>query len=171
MAKAAQPATSTPLSQLYSVLLATVAGVIRSESMAIAIGAFGLMHRTSLLFIGLLATCSPAVVPTAPLQPDDSNTIVIGAAQFGTTVVARVGQILLIPRPADHETWHVSYSSEIVRPLVADEAIRNPGNAGWRFRVIGSGESDLSFEPIPPGEKPAAGIAQQRFLVTIQASD
>jgi hypothetical protein len=113
-------------------------------------------------------------VPTAPQPPDDSSTIVIGAAQFGTTVVARVGQILLIPRPADHETWHVSYSSEIVRPLGAGEAMRTPGNAGWRFRVIASGESDLLFEPIPessPGQKPVPGVAQQRFVVTIRASD
>ncbi len=122
--------------------------------------------------MGLLATCSPAAVPTAPQLSDDPNTIVIGTERFGTTVAARVGQILLIPRPADHETWRVSYSTDIVRPLVADEPIQNPGDAGWRFRVIGRGETDLSFEPIPDssrGETPR--MAQQRFVVTIRASD
>jgi hypothetical protein len=128
--------------------------------------------RPSLLLIGLLATCSPAAVPTTLQPSDDPNAIVIGMERFDTTVGARVGQILLIPRPADHETWRVSFSPDIVRPLVADEAIRNPGKAGWRFRVIGGGETDLSFEPIPDSSRgEAPRIAQQRFVVTIRASD
>jgi hypothetical protein len=148
-----------------------VAGYVRIHHQGHVVS-FPQALRTSVLLIGLLATCSPAAVPRAPQLSDDPNPIVIGTERFGTTVVARVGQILLLPRPADHETWRVSYSPDIVRPLVADEAMRNPGKAGWRFRVIGRGETDLSFEPIPDsscGETPR--IAQQRFVVTIRASD
>jgi hypothetical protein len=132
------------------------------------------VHCVSLVLIGLLATCTPAAVPTtSPQKTNDTNTVVITAQEFGTTVTARVGQTLVIPRPTEHETWRVSYSPEIVRPLDA-ATLRNPGKGGWRFRVAGSGETDLSFEPVSEpsrDETPGPGVAQQRFVVTIRASN
>ena len=98
--------------------------------------------------------------------PTAGRTVRITASQFGSDVMVRVGDVLKVERPADHDTWTVDFAREILRSLNTAEGRRTPPPDGWTFAVVGSGTTDLVFTAhVSRGGTPNV----PRFVVSITA--
>jgi hypothetical protein len=126
------------------------------------------MVLPALLLIASVAAagCSTAAGAREVTTPRTERTTRITAAQFGSTVKVRVGDVLVVERPADFNEWTVDFSAEVLRSLNTDEGRRTPPAAGWTFAVVARGTTDLAFTP----RVSTAGAPNvPRFVLTVTA--
>jgi hypothetical protein len=109
------------------------------------------------------ASCTMARLRENP-APAPDRTVRVAAAQFGTEITVRVGDVLVVERPANYEEWDVAFSSDVLRSLNTDQGRRTPPANGWTFAVVGIGSTDLTFTP----HLPKVGTPNvPRFAVTV----
>jgi len=99
-----------------------------------------------------LSEASGVVVPR-------NSEIAITREQFGTAVSAKVGDTITIQWP-NPQNWHIDFGSpplQLIDPT--------PGQQGWRFRAIASGDTDVTLTLITIGDAPPP-----RQSVTIHVS-
>ncbi|MBI4788333.1 MAG: hypothetical protein HY782_14975 [Chloroflexi bacterium] len=140
--------------------------------------------------LSLLGACAAPTVPapaaapvaTAPAPASPTPTVAMATAtvihadviltesqhQIATTV--KVGQIINVSDFPEHE-WTVSYRDLVLLALTPPEKMNRPGPAGWFFRVIAPGSTEIALERVPPpcpGGTPCPP-ALIRFVFPIQA--
>jgi hypothetical protein len=112
------------------------------------------------------AGCSTAAARPDAVAPAAGRTIRVSAAQFGTSIMVRVGDVLKIARPASHETWTLDFSRDVLRSLNTEEGRRTPPADGWTFAVVGTGTTDLAAT----AHSPRGGTGNvPRFVLSITA--
>ena len=118
-----------------------------------------------LLVVSTASACAPAVrdhdVAAAP-SPDSA--VRVTARDFGRTIAVRVGDVLIVERPADYDEWDLAYATEVLRSLNTESGRRRPPAAGWTFAVIGAGTTDVALSPWV-----GQGGTVPRFVVTVTA--
>jgi hypothetical protein len=75
--------------------------------------------------------------------------VVITPASHQQVTTVKVGQIIKVTDAPDLE-WGVSYRPEVLLALTPPEKMSNPGSAGWVFRVIAPGNTEIVLESIAP---------------------
>ena len=98
-----------------------------------------------MLIVSFAAAGCTAAARAPEASPARGRTVRVTAAQFGPTVVVRVGDVLKVERPAPFERWTVDFSRDVLRSLNTDEGRRTPPPDGWTFAVVGAGTTDLAF--------------------------
>jgi hypothetical protein len=94
--------------------------------------------------------------------------LVITPEQLGQTVVARLGQQVVLRRPVDVPRWTLDFDPAILKPLMGTERIRMPGPEGWLFKAVGLGRSEVvatSVSACSPDEPCPPPV---RFSVTVE---
>jgi len=111
-----------------------------------------------------LASCSsaPAFAPASRAVSER----VINAADFGTVVNARRGDVVVVRPPMNADEWQVLFDETILASAVTPDERRHPGADGWRFTVIGTGDADLTFTAVFH----AGGPNPPRFSVTLRCA-
>jgi hypothetical protein len=122
------------------------------------------LHAVSLVCLGLFACDSVAVDPTHAQRGSD---IVVQPSQQSATM--SIGQTISIPRPFDAEEWRVDYSADVLELLNAAEA-RRPGPAGWRFRGIAKGETDVAVTEVVTVSAGGAPPAPRHFVIAVRVT-
>ena len=111
------------------------------------------------------ASCTMAARVPETVSATDRTTR-ISASQFGSDISVRVGDVLVVERPADYDEWNVDFSGDVLRSLNTEEGRRKPPSDGWTFAVTARGTTDLAFTPhIPKGGTPNV----PRFVITVTA--
>ena len=90
------------------------------------------------------AACSTAAARPDAVAPAAGRTIRVSASQFGSSIRVRVGDVLKVPRPANHDAWTLDFSRDVLRSLNTDEGRRTPPTDGWTFAVVGTGTTELA---------------------------
>lgn len=131
----------------------------------------------------LFAACSPsplvsetqATTANSPI-PEMSTAIhadvILTESQHQIPTTILVGEIINVRVVAEAQ-WTVSYRSEVLEALTPPEAMNQPGSAGWFFRAIAPGSTELFLESIPP-ECPAGTACPpnlMRFVFPIQVEN
>jgi hypothetical protein len=124
------------------------------------------LHAVLLLITSLAALGCTRSVGAEAAAPSPGRTIRITASQFGSTVSVRVGDVLKIERPANHERWTVDFSRDVLRSLNTDEGRRTPPPDGWTFAVVHAGTTDLVFTAVA-SQSGTPNVP--RFVLTITA--
>ena len=121
----------------------------------------------ALLFVLSIAGASCTMAARAPgTAAGADRTSRISASQFGSDVSVRVGDVLVVERPAEYDEWNVDFSGDVVRSLNTEEGRRKPPPDGWTFAVIARGTTDLAFTPhLSRGGTPNV----PRFVITVTA--
>jgi hypothetical protein len=105
------------------------------------------MVLPALMLVAMLGAggCTAAArVPDAS-TPARGRTVRVTAAQFGSPVAVRVGDVLKVERPAPFDRWTLDFSRDVLRSLNTAEGRRTPPADGWTFAVVGAGSTDLAF--------------------------
>lgn len=100
------------------------------------------------------ATPSPAISTEATPAPSagaagTSHADITLSRDQADPVTVKVGQIINIPDEPSF-AWDVNYRPEVLLALTPPEQISKPGPAGWFFRAIGAGNTEISLESVPP---------------------
>lgn len=112
------------------------------------------------------AGCSMAARTRDASAPTADRTVRITTTQFGTEVTVKVGDVLVVERPANFDEWDLAFSSEVLKSLNTTEGRRTPPANGWTFAVIAHGTTDLTLTPqVAKGGTPNV----PRFVVTVTA--
>lgn len=122
--------------------------------------AFGILPGL-FLFLGACTTPSnstPGMVETQALPSstvipvtttDIHADIVLTESQHQQLTTVKVGQIINVSDFSGFE-WSVSYYDQILLVLTLPEKMKQPGAAGWFFRVIAPGNTEIVLESIAP---------------------
>ncbi len=97
--------------------------------------------------------------------------VVITPAPGGQTINVRVGQVIEFTLPQISDEWQVTYDAGMLRALTPPDRMRNPGSAGWFFRVVSPGESEVrltSIAPPCPSQTPCP-VTVAQFTYTVKA--
>jgi hypothetical protein len=122
--------------------------------------------RAPLSLTCLLAIASCSSIPVAPQAPrPEPNEHVIAAGDFGGVVNVRRGDVLIVRLPMAADEWQVAFDDTVLSPFGTTENLRHPGNDGWRFTVVGAGETTLSVTPVLRG-----GANPPRFTITVHSA-
>jgi len=112
----------------------------------------------------LLTGCTTTARTTGAGEPE--RTVRVSPGEFGSTVTANVGDVLVVTPPARFDEWTLDFSTDILRSLDTAAGRRTPPPRGWTFAVVGAGTTDLACTPyVSGGGAPNA----PRFAVTITA--
>lgn len=125
------------------------------------------MWRGLILLAVLSTSCASAVQATRTSDYVDADrTVRVTRDRFGGSVDVRVGDVLVVERPADYDEWSLAFSTEVLRSLNTEEGRRRPPADGWTFAVIAKGTTDLAITPyVPRGGTPNV----PKFVVTVTA--
>jgi hypothetical protein len=107
----------------------------------------GLLIVLSLAGVG----CTVAAGRPETVAPARSRTVRVTAAQFGSAITVRVGDVLKVEPPASSDSWTIDFSGDILRSLNTAEGRRTPPRDGWTFAVVGTGTTDLAVTAHRPG--------------------
>jgi len=148
------------------------------------------MTLAAWLAAGLLAACAPAATATQapvvaaspPVTPSPSSPeatpaalitpdLVITPGPPGQAVTLQVGQIIALQPPDPASEWQVTYSSKLFEALTPPDQMRRPGAAGWLFRAIAPGQTDLGLTsiapPCPPGSPCPPNVRRFTWSIVI----
>jgi hypothetical protein len=116
-----------------------------------------------LLALSTALACAPSVRANDPATPSD-RTVRLSSRDFGRTVSVQVGDVLVVPRPANFDEWDLAFSNEVLRSLNTGDGRRRPPADGWTFAVVAAGTTDVSLTPFS-----AQGGNVPRYVVTVTA--
>lgn len=94
------------------------------------------------------ATPAPSAATSAGAAGTPHADITLSRDQ-ADPVTVKVGQIINIPDDPSF-SWDVNYRPEVLLALTPPEQISKPGPAGWFFRAIGAGNTEITLESVPP---------------------
>lgn len=118
-----------------------------------------------LLAVITTSACAPAMQRAeADPAPDADRTVRLSRRDFGRAVQLRVGDVLVVPRPAEYDEWDLAFAPEVLRSLNTEDGRRRPPADGWTFAVVAAGTTDVSFTPFV-----GQGGTVPRFVVTVTA--
>ncbi|MGB8644470.1 MAG: hypothetical protein WCF84_04485 [Anaerolineae bacterium] len=110
---------------------------------------------TSTATMPLLPTTAPTLTRAATIAttanlptPPHANVVITPGLPASVTTV-RVGQVIQI-RITTTASWQVSYDPTYLVSLQPESQMQNPGPAGWFFRALAPGESDVTLTGIAP---------------------
>ena len=114
-------------------------------------------------FALVLAACVPPASPTVDGAASEDR--IIALSQLEEPIVVSVGDVFFVPQPARSDRWYVEYAGDVLEVLRPSEnADREPGRPGWRFRGVARGETEVVLEPRSAA---AASPAPPRFIFTV----
>ena len=108
----------------------------------------------------LAGNCAPASVALVRPSRADSERIV-APKDFGGVVNVRRGDVLVVRPPMAATEWQVMFDESHLEFQGDADNLRSPGPDGWRFKVVGAGETSLTVSPVSRGANPP------RFSVTV----
>ena len=100
-----------------------------------------------------------------PLLPD----VFITPAHSGHRISVSVGQVIGLANPSAATEWQVTYAAEVLEIVTPSENVSAPGSAGWLFRAIAPGQTDLilTSRPQPCSSQTPCPPIPARFIFTI----
>lgn len=98
-----------------------------------------------------ISTSDPSLnEPATTLAATDIHAdVILTESQQQQLTTVKVGQIINIPGESEFE-WSVSYYDQVLLALTPPEEMKQPGDAGWFFRAIAPGNTEIVLESIPP---------------------
>jgi hypothetical protein len=116
-----------------------------------------------------IAICAAASVSVACLQthitaPQAQDPLEVVASQSSQQVQVRLGETFVVHSPTEAVEWELDFAPEILQLLTQAERARAPGPAGWQFRAVGVGASDLMITAVVTV---GAAPAPPRRVVTV----
>lgn len=126
----------------------------------------------------LAASCaSPGLHPAAGnlVQPSPAQRALTAATadvvipQFGDRrQTVRVGQTIGIAPARPGAQWQVAYSSDHLELLTPQEQLEQPGEAGWVWRAVVAGETEITFTMMPDCPKPPCAPNVMQVTVPLE---
>ena len=122
------------------------------------------------LLVGLTSCSSatavaPSTVPSAAAPPiHAASEREIALSEFGTVVSVKRGDVLIIKPPMKADEWQVLFDEAMLSSAATADERSHPGPAGWRFTVVGTGETELTLTAVFRG-----GPNPPRFSLTLRA--
>lgn len=110
----------------------------------------------------LTGNCAPPSVASVQPSRTVSERIVL-RKDFGGVVDVRRGDVLVVRPPMTAAEWQVLYDETFLEFQGTPESLSTPGESGWTFHVVGTGETSLTVTPVVRG-----GPNPPRFTVTIR---
>lgn len=89
------------------------------------------------------------LVPTLPRETEIHADIILTESQNQIPTTVKVGQIIQLQISANAK-WTLNFRPEVLSLLTPHEQASQPGLAGWFFRAIAPGSTEIALESIPP---------------------
>lgn len=97
--------------------------------------------------------------------------VILEVAQKDIPIQVRVNDVIQVRLPLKQMEWQVSYTADLLVPVMPPDRMRNPGADGWFFRAIAPGISNIMLTSIPqpcPTQTPCPSTAA-RWIFIIDA--
>jgi hypothetical protein len=105
-------------------------------------------------------------VPTLSLtQPPD---VVMDALHPNQVIDLKLGQVLKIVPPNPDIEWQISFDPDLFELLTPSENVKKPGQAGWLFRALATGDGQIVLTSIVSCGKPPCPLMPMNFQLAVK---